>query len=138
MEKYKFKKTDTQEEEEKPKSVPGGHGNCQVHGCPMPGHIHTGGWNCRYHHGKHGEALPRITGVILAHEYLFKWHSTVLNGTLVDWDVGDIQNKAPNGLRAIEGETWPQYKKRICDKVAELVDGAKKSAKVEYKHNYQD
>jgi len=116
MEKYKFSKERAKPMEDKPAKT-SGHGPCEVYDCPMPGHIYTSNWNCRYHHGKSGESLSRITKVLRNNDYVFKWHSKLLQSTIVDWDMGYIAKHAPRGLEALQNESYQAYKARIYKQI---------------------
>lgn len=121
MAKFNFKNIPSSNRENEPVRSNGGHGPCEVYGCPKEGHIYTGKWNCRYHHGKSGERLARITSILNNHEYLFKWHEKLLQSTIVDFDIGDIANRAPRGLEVLNGELYVPYKARIKEKIEKLL-----------------
>lgn len=111
MEKFKFS---ADPQEEKPvQRTRQGHGKCEVFGCPRDGHIHTGQWNCRYHFGKSGSSLARITMTLRNHEKEFDWYEHVLNATVTDFGMGDIAGDAPAGLRVWKDETLKDYKTRM-------------------------
>jgi hypothetical protein len=120
MEKFDFT-TATEPQEKEIKRTRQGHGPCEVHGCPRAGHIYTGGWNCRYHHGKSGSSLARITMVLRNHEQEIDWYEHVLNATGVDFAVGDIAKQAPYGLAVARNETWSEYKMRVMSHVDDLL-----------------
>lgn len=120
MEKYKFNRSTKNNDHEEPRKT-SGHGDCEIYGCPKEGHIYTGKWNCRYHHGKSGESLARITTILNNHEFLFKWHEKLLQSTFVDWDIGDIAKRAPRGLEVLNGENYVPYKARISQQIEKLL-----------------
>ena len=104
------------------------HGQCDVYGCPRAGHIHTSNWNCRYHHGKNGAALARITLVLKNHGREFDWYERLLNATMVDFAMGDITKDAPYGLEPHKDEVLKQYRVRVKRRIDELLDPYTKEA----------
>ena len=121
MEKYKFNRVSAKPNEQDAPKKTSGHGPCEVYGCPMEGHIYTSNWNCRYHHGKSGESLARITHMLNNHDYAFRWHGKLLQSTIVDWDVGEIARKAPRGFEVKDKESYQDYKKRIYEQIERML-----------------
>jgi hypothetical protein len=105
-------------QEEKPVRTRQGHDSCEVYGCPRAGHIHSGVWNCRYHHGKGGSSLAQITLTLKNHAREFDWYEHMLNATQVDFLVGDIARKAPTELRVLPNENFKNY----CERVKRHID----------------
>lgn len=102
-------------EEIKPKQH--GIGMCEVYGCGRQGTIKTANWNCRYHFGKSGNALARITGILHNHDLEISWYEKVLNFTIVDFDDGTVRQYAPEGYKPQEGEKWMDYKQKVCERI---------------------
>jgi len=98
-----------------------GFGPCEVYGCPREGHIHTGVWNCRYHHGRGGSALAQITLTLRTHAREFDWYEHMLNATPVDFMVGDVARKAPPILEVLSSENFSVYKARVKLRIATLL-----------------
>jgi hypothetical protein len=98
-----------------------GHGRCEVYGCPRDGHIHTGQWNCRYHFGKSGQSLSRITLALKNHEREINWHEHVLNATVTDFGMGIVAKHSPHGLHPVPDETLSVYKLRMQRHVDNLL-----------------
>ena len=98
-----------------------GHGRCEVYGCPRDGHIYTGQWNCRYHHGMSGQSLSRITLTLKNHERDFNWYEHVLNATVTDFGMGIVAKHAPPGLSAWPDETLSVYKLRMKKNIDDLL-----------------
>lgn len=121
MEKYKFNRGSSKNNDHEEPRKTSGHGPCQVYGCNNEGHIYTGNWNCRYHHGKSGESLARITMVLNNHEYAFRWYEKLLQSTIVDFDLGDIAKRAPQGMNVLNGEQYLPYKTRIYGQIEKLL-----------------
>lgn len=110
-------------QEEKPaQRTRQGHGHCEVYGCPRDGHIHTGQWNCRYHHGKTGQSLSRITLALKNHEREINWYEHVLNATVVDYAMGDVAKHAPLGLHPLPDETLVVYRVRMKQHIDDLLE----------------
>lgn len=105
--KFKF----TTDEPENPTQVRNGH--CVVYGCPRNGHVHSGVWNCRYHHGRSGASLAQITMTLRNHAKEFDWYEYLLDATPVDFLVGDIARKAPDELRVLPNENFKTYRERV-------------------------
>jgi len=87
--------------------------HCEVFGCPSAGHIFTNNWNCRYHHGKSGASLARITLVLKTHTGEISWYERLLNMNAVDFAMGDVKKNAPGGLEVQQKEDWKEYRARI-------------------------
>lgn len=96
-------------------------GRCEVYGCPWDGQIYTGGWNCRYHHGKSGSSLAHITLTLRNHPKDFHWYEFVLTRTLVDFAMGEVQKKAPPHLRVLPNETLRDYRNRMKKHIDDLL-----------------
>jgi len=112
---------DTPEDKAAPRARQG-HSKCEVYGCPWDGQIYTGGWNCRYHHGKGGSSLTRITLALKNHTRDFRWYEFILNRTLVDFVIGDIEKKAPDHLRVLPNETFKDYRERMKKHIDGLLE----------------
>lgn len=110
MQKFKFDLNKA--EPDKPTTAHGSH--CSVYGCPREGQIKTASWSCRYHHGKSGSNLNRITLVLKNHAREIDWHEYLLRTTPVDFLVGDVARKAPDGLRVLPNETYKAYRARVA------------------------
>lgn len=119
--KFNFKNIPSSTRDNEPSRSNGGHGPCEVYGCPKEGHIYTGKWNCRYHHGVSGDHLAKITSVLNNHEFAFKWHEKLLQSTIVDSDIGDIARRAPRGLEVLKNENYVTYKARIFKQIENML-----------------
>jgi hypothetical protein len=126
MEKLDFTATD--EQQEKPRHSKYDSSHCAVYGCPRAGHIFTNNWNCRYHFGKPGESLARITLTLKNHAKDFDWCEWLLNQNAVDFAMNDIQKKAPYHLEVKPKETWKEYKVRVLLHIENLLSVAQETA----------
>lgn len=97
-------------------------GHCEVYGCPWEGHIMINGWNCRYHHGKNGSSLARITLALRNHAADFRWYEFVMSRTPVDFLVGDVAKMAPEELQVLPSENFKAYKARMKNHVESLFE----------------
>jgi len=112
---------DTPDDKPAPRAKLGG-GPCEIYGCPWHGQIYTTGWNCRYHHGKGGSSLARITLALKNHAKDFHWYEFVLTRTLVDFVVGEVEKKAPSHLRVLPNETFRDYRARMKKHIDGLLE----------------
>ena len=122
MNEFEYVKHESKEKKETQSGI----GRCEVHGCPMPGHIKTGNWNCRYHFGKEGESLGRITAILKNHPKEFDWYETILSGPLVDFEMGKLHGQEPRGFEIGQMESFAHYKKRIEAKISNKLRGFEK------------
>lgn len=120
MNKFDFSKL-SQEEKPAPRQSLSS-GKCEVYGCPWDATIFTAGWNCRYHHGKSGASLARITLILRTHPEDFHWYEFVLTRTPVDFLMGEVAGKAPEHLRVFDKETFWNYKARMKKHVDGLLE----------------
>lgn len=119
MGKFNFN-IDTPEEKPAPRTRLG-HGRCEVYGCPRDGHIYTGQWNCRYHHGMGGHSLSRITLALKNHEREFDWYEHMLNATVTDFGMGVVAKHSPSGLHVLPDETLVAYRLRVKHHIDNLL-----------------
>lgn len=127
MEKFKFSVNAEQEQPVQRTRL--GHGKCEVYGCPRDGHIQTGVWSCRYHFGKSGVSLARITMTLRNHEKEFDWFERMLNTTVVDFAMGIAAN-APDGMSPLQNETLAAYKARIGRYIDDLFVPKNRSSEI--------
>lgn len=101
----------------------GDDGRCEVYGCPWAGTIHSGSSrSCRYHFRKKGSSLSHITLMLKNHADDFHWYEFILSRTLVDFAVGEIEQKAPSHLRVLPNETFKDYRERVKKYIDDLLE----------------
>jgi hypothetical protein len=104
-----------------------GHDRCAINGCTRDGHIFTGQWNCRYHHGVAGNRLAHVTLMIRNHAQEFDWHEKLLTANAVDFAMGSVARDAPHQLRVLPGEDFYKYRTRVNLHIQALIGVPKKN-----------
>ena len=117
QENYEFTPPVPEQEQERPdhqgNRQSAGHGKCDIWGCPKPGHMNFGVWKCRYHEGRKGEQIAKITLALKNHSAAFDWYETLLTTTIVEFDYPSFKKKIPPAYQPKAGESWQDYKKRF-------------------------
>lgn len=95
---------------------------CFAHGCPAYPTVHNGSeLACRWHNRRTGKAIPFVTKTLREHWDLIRWHDALFNSTVVDFDMGEIHQRAPAAYKPMEGEQYWEYKARIRKIINDLL-----------------
>ena len=116
---------------------------CAIYGCPRMGTLYSGNWNCRYHYGVSGERLAKVTARIKNHELEIDWYEHILQSTVVDYLMGEVDCSelqqtegdkgnqwvkkrkllilAPDGMQPLPQEEFSDYRKRMAKYIGTLL-----------------
>jgi len=129
MAKYNFKAPTENQRVQKTSNDTGEH-DCHAFGCPRLATIKTEYWNCRYHNLRSGESLDHITMLLKNHEREINWLEKVINMPYHEFE----HCNAPVGMEAAQGESLPDYRRRMSKQINDLLKNPKNKPPIKYNH----